>query len=187
MNGIVNPDRTSYPGIYEVKKVYQNIGFKANDIKNGRITIKNKRFFTNLSDCLIKWELVADSKVVETGDITPVDIEPQTEKNFTLNFNKLNTNSGAECFVNLYAINISKSTFIPYGHIIASEQFKVTEKELAKTSPSTVSKISVNETKEEILIDGIDFIIRFSKENGASNSFVLNGYELIKSPMAPDF
>ena len=34
-NGLVFPDRTPHPGLFEVKKVYQDILFKAKDAENG--------------------------------------------------------------------------------------------------------------------------------------------------------
>ncbi|MBS1664180.1 MAG: DUF4861 family protein, partial [Bacteroidetes bacterium] len=47
-NGLIAADRTVHPGIYEVKKVYQNILFKDKDWKQGLITITNNYNFTNL-------------------------------------------------------------------------------------------------------------------------------------------
>ena len=40
-NGLVAADRTPHPGLYEVKKVYQNIIFKAKDISKGIVTVFN--------------------------------------------------------------------------------------------------------------------------------------------------
>ncbi len=187
MNGIVNPDRTPHPGIYEVKKVYQNIGFKSTDIKKGSIVVKNKRFFTDLSDCIIKWELVANGSVLETGELVPGAIAPQNDKSFTLNFTKLDVNSGSEYFVNLYALNNTKKEFIPYGYVLASEQFKITDYNLAKEVPQTTEKIKLVEIGDEVIIDGINFVIKFSKVSGALISYEMNGKGMITSPMVPDF
>ncbi|WP_430812555.1 MULTISPECIES: glycoside hydrolase family 2 TIM barrel-domain containing protein [unclassified Carboxylicivirga] len=67
LNGLVDPDRTPHPGLFEVKKVYQNIDFKIKDIALGMVTIKNRRFFKDLSDVLCSWELLKDGKLVNTG------------------------------------------------------------------------------------------------------------------------
>ena len=47
INGLVWPDRTPHPGLDEVNKVYQYVGFEPVDLKNGLIKIKNKYDFTN--------------------------------------------------------------------------------------------------------------------------------------------
>jgi len=47
-NGLIAADRTIHPGLNEVKKVYQNILFKAKDIGKGIISIENSYDFTNL-------------------------------------------------------------------------------------------------------------------------------------------
>ncbi|MEP3384650.1 MAG: glycoside hydrolase family 2 TIM barrel-domain containing protein, partial [Flavobacteriaceae bacterium] len=41
LNGVVNPDRTPHPALFEVKKVYQYIKFKPSNLKDGEIEIKN--------------------------------------------------------------------------------------------------------------------------------------------------
>lgn len=185
LNGVINADRTPHPGLYEVKKAYQNIGFKANDIQNGKITIQNKRFFTKLDDCFIKWDLLADGEIVKTGQFSPGGINPQNEKNFTINFGKLN--SGVEYFINLSALNIYQSELLPYAHVIANEQFKVTDIALEKPGSSIKENLVVEENEKQITINGTNLIIRFSKSTGALSSYSVNGWEMIKSPMVPDF
>ncbi len=48
INGVVFPDRSLKPHSYEVKHVYQNIGFEPVDLDNGRYQLRTKFFFTTL-------------------------------------------------------------------------------------------------------------------------------------------
>jgi beta-galactosidase len=68
-NGIIQADRTPKPALYEVGKVYQNIGFKAVNLNSGEIEIINKHSFTNLSEFVFNWEVVADGQILKSGDI----------------------------------------------------------------------------------------------------------------------
>jgi beta-galactosidase len=185
MNGVVNPDRTPHPGLYEVKKVYQNIGFKAVDIQNGKITIKNKRFFRDLSDCTFKWELLKDGKIDMIGYIAHVSVAPQIEKEFSLDFGK--TDENHEYFLNIYALNNQETTLLPFGHVLASEQFQIKKPKLQSPKYQSFSKIISQETNDLIMLTGEDFTITFDKTKGALSSYVLNGYELIKQPLVADF
>jgi beta-galactosidase len=56
-NGLLNPDRTPHPALNEVKKTYQPVWMKAADIEKGKITLKNRHLFTDLSAYDYKWEL----------------------------------------------------------------------------------------------------------------------------------
>ncbi len=49
MNGIVFADLEPKPQYFETKKVYQHIGVKAIDEKQGRFEIFNKYYFKDLS------------------------------------------------------------------------------------------------------------------------------------------
>ena len=56
-NGLVAADRTPHPGLYEVKKVYQNILFTAKDISKGLVIVKNLFDFTNLDQYQFTWAM----------------------------------------------------------------------------------------------------------------------------------
>mgnify|MGYP000709566122 FL=1 len=65
MNGILFPGHNPKPEFYEVKKVYQNVGVRAVDLKQGQIEIFNKNYFTPLTDYVIEWSLWKDGKEIQ--------------------------------------------------------------------------------------------------------------------------
>ena len=64
LNGLVFPNRTPKPSLWEVKKVYQNISFEAIDLKLGKIKINNEFNFTSLGEYEIYWYLEGDGKMI---------------------------------------------------------------------------------------------------------------------------
>ena len=75
-NGLVAADRSLNPHMYEVKKVYQPVAFKALDLSNGKIKITNKYDFKNLDHLKFTYEIAADGKIELSGDIESLDIGP---------------------------------------------------------------------------------------------------------------
>ena len=185
MNGLVNPDLAPHPGLYEVKKIYQNIKFKNVDVSKGKISIKNDNFFENLNNYSIKWELVSNGIVQKSGIFKPLGIEPQSEKEFTIKLPDLNENT--EYFLNLYAMNDSVGTLIPFGHIVASDQFGLTDFKPSKADDTFKYPIQINDNADNITVLGDNFTTRISKKSGKLNSYTLNGAELIKEPLNVDF
>ncbi len=185
MNGLINADRTKHPGLAEVKKVYQNIHFVAGDLSLGKLTIENKRFFSDLSDCIIKWDLLANGYLVKSGTIEAGAINPQSKKDLEINYGKLQ--EGKEYFLNISAINSKQKDFIPVGHIMATEQFQLTKNKLEKPVFKLNEEVSSSETENSIEINGTNFSVEISKTNGAITSYVVNNYELLTQPMVPDF
>ena len=120
INGLVWPDRTPHPGLYEVKKVYQYIGFEPVDISKGLIRIRNKYDFTNLSAFNFDWEIVSDGAVIQSGKLKIPSLEPKQEAEVTLPLNKINPAPGAEYFLNMRASRTDEWNYVPEDHVYAS-------------------------------------------------------------------
>jgi len=74
-NGIIAADRKVHPSMYEVKKCYQNIEFKAIDIEKGIYEIKNKNFFIDTSYLDFNWMILLNGNDYTGGalEIPPVN------------------------------------------------------------------------------------------------------------------
>ncbi|WNH09882.1 glycoside hydrolase family 2 TIM barrel-domain containing protein [Thalassobellus suaedae] len=187
-NGLVATDMTPHPGLYEVKKVYQNIRFSATGISEGQINIKNELFFNNLDAYLVRWNLIEDGEIIQTGVFKPLGVLPQAEKEFSLNIKDFNRKKESEYFINVYAIQNNETEIIPFGHIVASEQFALgTYKEVVKVSSKASSEIILKDNLNEITISGSNFLMQVSKKSGAITSYKINNYEMITSPLLPTF
>ena len=187
MNGVIDPDHTPHPGLFQVKKAYQNVSFKDAGIAEGKVTIQNKYFFNDLSQLIIRWELVANGKVSKSGSIHPSNIAAQSSKTVSLEWGNFVPNKNVEYFVNLYAVNVAETELIPFGHVMATEQIAMPGFVKASPTPVNLQDLVVAETNEFVTISGIDFEIALDKKLGAISSYVLSGYALIKEPLVPDF
>ncbi|MGJ5641252.1 glycoside hydrolase family 2 TIM barrel-domain containing protein [Formosa sp. S-31] len=186
LNGVVDPDLKPHPGLFEVKKVYQNIQFKSFDLSSGQVLIKNDNFFKTLDDNVIRWELLENGKVCAQGLFNPTGVQAQSEKSFPIKLSELEDDK--EYFLNLYALqNSTDNGLLPFGTQIASEQFKLNNLVLAKSKEAVTSPLELQEDSDVISVSGDDFKIQFSNTTGALTSYMLNGLELIKAPMIPDF
>lgn len=185
LNGVVDADLTPHPGLYEVKKVYQNIKFKNTDVSQGKISIKNDNFFEDLSNYTVRWDVITNGIVKKSGFIIPAEIAPQSEKEFILDIPVLDEDG--ESFINLYALQTETDELIPFGHIVASEQFSFGNYKSTKNNPHSMSSIELKDDGEELIVSGYDFSVHLSKKLAAITSYKLNGYELINDPMVFDF
>ena len=101
LNGLVNPDRSAHPSLYEVKKVYQYVKFDSENPKSGKITLTNKYDFTNLSEFQFSWRLMENGNQFAQGNLPQVDIEPYGSKEITIELPAL-PNPKAEYFLNIF-------------------------------------------------------------------------------------
>ena len=76
---------------------------------------------------------------------------------------------------------------VPFGHIVASEQFIIKEADLKPDFYKGDKKVTVSENKNEILLSGENFSIKFDKNINAINSYILNDYEILEAPLTANF
>lgn len=80
-NGIVFPDRTPQPGLYEVKKAHEFINFKKQGINRHnelRVLVENLYDFTNLNVFNFNAVVKADGKVLKTFAIADINVDMHT-------------------------------------------------------------------------------------------------------------
>jgi beta-galactosidase len=145
-NGLVASDRTPHPGIYEVKKIYQNVAFRAKDLTKGLISLENRFDFTNLKDYSFKWQLFRNGKLEKEETFT-VDLAPHQQKELKLKLPKVTPAAGEEYFLNLYAYTVKPTALIPAGHEIAREQLAFGSNDYFQ--PAAVAGSELKISKEE--------------------------------------
>ena len=180
LNGIVNPDRTAHPALYEVKKVYQYIKFKEVNIKKGEIEIKNIYDFTNLNTLDFSWTLLKNGKEVANGALPVLDVAPYTSKKVKISIPKLD-NATAEYHVNVYAKTKTATGLLPAGHEAAYEQFALTSPKAKVVLAKTDGSLKAAADATSIKVTGNGFNMSFSKENGELTTLDYgNGNVLLK-------
>ena len=155
-DGLVFPDRTPHPGLYEFKKLAQPAEFRAVDPASGLIAIVNRRCFTDLSDCELEWEVTVDGRSVAAGKAA---LPPHGPEHFIPDFagaerhdifneephnifevklpvrEPAGLRAGEECFLNLRLVLRAANRWAQAGHVVASEQFALPFRSFAAPSP----------------------------------------------------
>jgi len=195
LNGLIWPDRTPSPQLYEVRKVYQNIQIKRKDLKNGIITVTNEFAFTNLSDYQFKWEILKNGEKVSQGDFE-VELAPLLAKDVQLKLLPAIAEKGEEFLLNIYAVTKNEMPLVPVGHIIAYEQISFENNNYFGATASILStskpKISKKNNKIEVIAGDVvvlfDAIKNFKvKKQSGLISYKKNGKEVLNSAVEPNF
>ncbi|HCY43334.1 MAG TPA: beta-galactosidase [Prolixibacteraceae bacterium] len=186
-NGIINPDRTIKPTLIEVGKVYQHIGFKAVNLNSGEIEIRNKYSFTNLSEFTFSWEVVADGQVLKSGEITDLELAPNTSKKVQLDV-KVDAQPATEYFLNISAKLKNAKGILSAGTKLAYEQFQLPfSKKAVTAAKSALGKATLNEVGNNIVVEGQGFKIDFSKDEATLKSYQIDGKEMLMAGPVPNF
>lgn len=183
IDGLVWPDRTPHPGMWECRKVFQPVVVNAVDLKQGIIEVVNRYDFIDLSGLDISWELLCNGIMIQEGDLpslkTPAGKKEKVKIPFTLDLK----NSGAEYMVNIVFVLAQDTPWAEKGHEVAWEQFElmfdvpVMKVENSYYMPEL--KLAVkNDTAE---VNGEGFSVEFDMKVGIITSFKSGESELIKT------
>ena len=172
-NGLIAANRTVHPGLYEVKKVYQNIIFSGTEASRGKFTVENGFDFTNLDQYDFAWELTSNGKVVKQGTFQ-VSLAPHQKKEISLNLPMFKAQEGTEFFLNVYAYTRNESPAIPAHHEIAREQFKYAGDYFAR-SWTTQGSLKVNKTADRLSFTSGAVSGAFDLRQGRLIQYTLNG------------
>ncbi len=188
INGLVLPDRTPQPALYEVKKVYQYFEFRLADETKPSVTIRNKYDFLSGRIFDVYWHLAEDDKVISSGVISRPDIPPGDEMTFALPVVSFNRKPGAEYFLNFSVRAIQADGLIPVGHEVAAGQISLpwTQETMATAGKGNV-EIVWSPDRKILDITGVDFFVRFDPATGEMTSLQYNGREFLKTGPVPNF
>ena len=185
LNGIVNPDRSAHPSLYEVKKVYQYVKVTSENPKSGKITLTNKYDFTNLSEYDFSWTLMENGIQIAKGKFSAPDIAPYSSKEIQLELPELKK-TNAEYFLNILVTTKKASALIPENFIVAYEQFQLTD----YTHPvfeNTIEGISVWRENNTVKVHGNGFEMGFNSDNGTLVSLDYGHGNMIKKGPQTNF
>ncbi len=184
-NGLVQPDRTPNPHIYEVKYIHQNIKSYPENLSERKIRVKNWYFFRDLSNYQLEWELLINGDPIEMGVINDLEINPQSSEVLEIPFESV-INSSDEYFLNINFVLKDDEALLPKGHRIAYDQFQLSEYKWSKpmSNPST---IYYTDDKGVLNVSGKEFSALFEKKTGKLISYKYRGELLIENGPVVDF
>ncbi|WP_380931327.1 glycoside hydrolase family 2 TIM barrel-domain containing protein [Sphingomonas arantia] len=123
-DGLIQPDRTPNPSLFELRKVYQPIAFRADDLAAGRFTIANRQDFSDLSGYELGWVMLEDGVAVARGAMPAVSVAARAEGAVTVAMPAVPRRAGHEYVMTLTARAWGGAVpMVPAGSLVAWEQF----------------------------------------------------------------
>lgn len=194
MNGIMRPDLTPKAQYFEVKKVYQNVGVKAIDMKQGQIEIFNKNYFEPLKNYQIVWSLYKDGVCVKKNQ--PLQgakniVGPREKGIYTLPYDYASLDANSEYFVTVQFLLGKDMPWAKKGYPQMEEQLRVKGADVAAPSIAAVAKngkamkYQLDKAAKHANITGENFQVAFDLNTGAIYSLKYGNQEIIKDGNGP--
>jgi beta-galactosidase/beta-glucuronidase len=183
INGLIWPDRTPHPAMYEAKKIFQPVAIEAVDLLAGQVEISNEQDFQGMDGLVGRWELAIDGRVVQDGALPPLNIPPGGSQVIALPLQEPHLQRGQESFLNIRFTLAEEAAWADVGHEIAWEQISLPYR-AAAVSPRPLDQVpalQLAQNDSKATISGPDFSIEFDKENGSLTRWAFNGTSLLST------
>lgn len=175
-NGIIAADRSLHPHAYEVQYQYQNIWTKASaeQLMAGKVDVFNENFFSNISNCMMQWELVSNERTVLAGVVGNLNVGPQKTATYDLGYGKVleEMNPEGDLWLNVRYVLKAEDGILPAGSQIAHDQLIIKEEDYI-AGPAVLNSLGQK--------------ISFDETSGALCSWKIAGKEVLNSQLMPCF
>jgi beta-galactosidase len=188
-NGIVFPDRTPQPALYEVKKAHEFLNFKnlgLTEANEQSINIENLYDFTNLNQFDFKVKIKANGEILKEFKMASLNIKPHQKGTIGISLNNINFKENTEYFLEFSATTKNDWGLLKKGHEVAKAQIYLQEQ--FKQKEVTVDNgwyLKSSNRKNSFTIYNNYIKVAFDKRKGQISSYVYKDEEFLKSKKGP--
>ena len=170
--GLIWPDRTVQPELWQLKKSPQPVKVRAIDLDKGIFEIRNRHHFKNLNALNATWKITANENVLQSGNLN-LDIMGRASKIVQIDYQKPPISEDLYYQLEFSFTLPQKTHWADAGHEVAWDQFVLSE---FRQRPSENNPELLVEDQEDLLIiKGSDFIYQLNKNTGLIQSMEVGG------------
>jgi beta-galactosidase len=169
-DGLVWPDRTPHPGIYEFKYLAQPVKVIGFNARTGVLEIKNQQDFATLSWIRGDWELKVSGKRMANGKLPALKTSPQKVEKIDLKLPAVRVEAGREAFLNLRFYAAAATAWCKSGHEVGWDQVSIPAKTGKDAKPKAarhgIRPLTLDESNGIFTVENDRFRLVASRETG---------------------
>ncbi|MEG3766779.1 beta-galactosidase [Alteromonas sp. 14N.309.X.WAT.G.H12] len=189
INGLLFPDRTPHPSLYEAKYCQRQITASMKETEKAFcIELTSEYLFRHADNEQMVWELLENGVVVESGR-EDVLLAPQQRKRYIIQPSHTHQ-PGALYHINVKIVLKQSCAWADAGHEMMAEQFRVANRSgLALPALDTYDEhpINVVYSAHSIRVTAKNSVFEVSKTTGLLSRWTLMGKSVIALPMEDNF
>ena len=183
INGLLFPDRTPHPELFEVKKAQQFYQFMLLDSENISVKVRSENLFIDANNETIRWTVTEQGEVIASGEVA-LQVQAQNEQILVLLEAYPPQKAGCDYFLNLEVLLTDDKPWAEKGFVVATEQMPLKPTlGLANICLAKGDAPELIETEETITINGLGFQVEIDKQQGEINEWIVDGVsKLLQGP-----
>lgn len=179
-DGLMWPDRTPHPAVFEFKHLAQPV--KATVFKNGVLTLENRQDFATLGWLRGAWRVAVDGRTLATGRLPKVTTAPRATERVLLKLPRIVLGSGQEAFLHVTFDAAAKTPWCAAGHPVAWNQILLGRKPArAATRKRGAVALTIDHENGAIRIGNDALRLTVGKSSGAIETVTWLDWQVVKA------
>jgi len=180
--GSIWPDRTPQPEMWQMKKSAQPLSFQLLDAEQGTVEVWNRNPYLNASHYRTSWTLTADDEVVASGEL-PLEVAPLGREVVRIPLPHPEAIPGREYRLNVSSVLAKNEIWADKGHEVSWDQFELSGWNVPASAARSTGKARLTRDEKAYVVSGEGFSYRFSSVTGELVSAVIDGKEMLSTPL----
>lgn len=187
INGLVFPDRTPHPSLFEVKKAQQFYQFALISTEPLVIEVRSENLFCSSDKETLYWSITQDGEEQSQGCIELL-LEPESSIHIELDGIVLPQKANALNHLNLEVRLHQDTKWASKGHVTATEQLTLpTSPQLVLDDNTSEHPPQAIESEERLAIVGARYRVEFDRITGYVETWLKDGAEQLASGIRDNF
>jgi len=175
MDGTVTPSREPHSNLLEAKAVFAPVRVRRS--ADGTLILTNRNAFVDLDTYEVAFRVVTDGKETARG-LLPVSCAPYGTVTVA---DPAYGMSGKDAVLYVSVLMKKDTPWAKRGHTVASFSFALSAEAVAEPAPASLPTLT--EHHNAVTVSGEGFAYTFRRDTGLLVSMVVNGRELLASPL----
>ena len=185
LNGLVFPDRTPHPALYEAQRAQQFFTFTRISCSPLEIEVQSDYLFRTTDNELLRWSVARDGEVLASGEVT-LNIAPQGTQRVVLELPELKAAPG-EVWLNVEVIQPVATAWSPENHLCAWDQWQLPAPLFIAPAVAAGEKPCLTVEDDALVVTHGEQRWQFSRQSGDLTQWWKAGDATLLAPLCDSF
>ncbi|MBQ9112448.1 MAG: DUF4981 domain-containing protein [Clostridia bacterium] len=177
VDGLTSPRREPHTSLLELREVFAPLRFEA--YENGILTVRNRRYFKDLSDIKLSYSVERDGEVIDEG---PIELNVPPRSTAVIGIPDASGKASGNCHITFTAQTCEDTDISEAGMYVCMRQFELSRAQTQMPCPFEKSELCVTERGDEIRVAAEKFSYCFSRSSGALLRMTKQGAPMLAHP-----
>ncbi|WP_406610986.1 beta-galactosidase [Agarivorans sp. JK6] len=189
INGLIFPDRSPHPSLYEIKYLQQYWQINAENLAKGEVLISNEHLVNDSSNTAGEWRIERNGELFSQGEFS-LSLQAGEQQIMCLPkaaMQDLTTQTSGEFWLTINIKLKQATAWAPAGHSLAKQQFKLAFGGLNSPKPLNKAEVKCTQQDRRIRFESSKQLLEFDCVSAQWLAWTVNEKQLFTAAPVDNF